>query len=82
MYFCLRIFLQIINGQLSFLATNRTSSDVLSLAKGASGFGSGAIMGDSWFQGNCSPSWGLQTHFHQTDFANRTGCQAMRTNIE
>ena len=50
-------FLQNFNGQLSFLATNWTSSDVLSLKTDASGFAFGAVMGDSWFQGHFPPSW-------------------------
>ena len=54
-------FLQNCNSQLSFLATNWTSSDVLSLTIDASGFAFGAVMGDSWFQGHFPP--GLQTHF-------------------
>ena len=45
-------FLQDFNGQLTFFATNWTSSDVLSLTTDASGFAFGAVMGDSWFQGH------------------------------
>ena len=50
-------FLQNFKGQLSFLATNWTSSDVLSLTKDAGGLAFGAVMGDSWFQGHFPPSW-------------------------
>ena len=50
-------FLQNFNGQLSFLATNWTSSDVLSLTTDASGFAFGAVMSDSWLQGHFPPSW-------------------------
>ena len=48
-------FLQNFNGQLSFFATNWTSSDVLSLTTDASGFVFGAVIGDSWFQGHFPP---------------------------
>ena len=49
-------FLQNFNGVV-FLATNWTSSDVLSLTTDASGFAFGAVMGDSWFQGHFPPFW-------------------------
>ena len=49
-------FLQNFNGQLSFLATNWTSPDVLSLTTEASCFAFGAAMDDSWFQGQFPPS--------------------------